>query len=536
MEANGWDSLCEALIAKGALDGADAAGQQALALRQKSDARDLGFSEWLLGAVRLNQAEHVQQGPLRDQLLAAAAEDFTRKATGETRGPPAYRLAYQRGRILLAQRRVPEALQALEQAIDQAQRWRLGIAPALTSVDGAATQLQTVIFDGFVEAAADYSLQTRDQRGASRWAEESFEATELNRAINLRDSAQSTWRRAIPPEYWEILGQLQREEASVSRTRSTPSAISEHLRLTLTEMELKAGLGRSPNIAENFPSHTSLIHFQQSLRDSGILLSFALGARESWLWAVTRTTLHVYRLPPADQIVSTVRAFRQAVEARRAGFEDLGGQLYSMLFGQLRAQEASKPAWQLSAEDALLEVPFAALVLGRERPGQEHPESKQRSGRIVFLAEKHSLQVEAGAMLPSWLPPPSLSGFVSVGDPIYNVADPRWNSGSRWNPSGWWLSSGFGPDPAGQLSRLPGTRREVEASAAAWQGTSGGSSTAVLAPVVVLEGAAATRTHFLQAISSAPRVIHLATHALTAPSGEEAYLAFGLGRDGRPGC
>ena len=152
----------------------------------------------------------------------------------------------------------------------------------------------------------------------------------------------------------------------------------------------------------------------------------------------------------------------------------------------------------------------------------------------MFLAEKHSLQVQAGAMLPSWLPQPSPSGFVSVGDPIYNVADPRWNSGSRWNLASRWVSSGLGLDPGGQLNRLPGTRREVEASAAAWQETSSGSSTPVLAPVVVLEGAAASRTHFLQAISSAPRVIHLATHALTAPSGEEASLAFGLGRDGRP--
>ena len=395
-------------------------------------------------------------------------------------------------------------------AIEQAQRWRLGIVPALTSLDGAATQLQSKIFDGFIEAAAGYGLQTHNQR----WIEESFEASELNRAVNLRDSAHSTWRQTLPPEYWEILGQLQAEEASLSHLRSKASPLAERLRLRLTELEGKAGLGDSPNIAESFPSHTSLMLFQQSLSGSGILLSFALGERGSWLWAVTRNTLNVYSLPPAEEIVSTVRAFRQAVEGK-AGFVDPGERLYDMLFGQLLAHEASEPDWQLSAEDALLEVPFAALVLEHER----------RSGRIVFLAERHSLQVKAGALLPGKPPRLPLSGFVAVGDPIYNVADPRWGAASGWSPVKVWFSTTLGLEDASQLNRLPGTRREVEASATAWAG--GGSTT-------VLEGVEASRARFLQAISTAPRVIHLATHALTAASGDEAYLAFGLGRNARP--
>lgn len=537
VEAYGWDLLCQALVQSGDLEGADAAEQSSLALRLKWDRRDLAFSDWLSAGVRLRQAEQSPQGRARDRLLAQA-EDFTRQAALPSRQPPAYHLAYQRGRILLAQHRTPQALEALEQAVVQAQRWRLGIVPTLGTIDGAATNLQTRIFDGFIQTAADYGLRT----GQKRWIEESLEAAELNRAVNLRESAQNA--PVLSPEYREVLAQLEAEESRLLQTKSSASPLADRLRLELTELEARAGLGFSPNIAENFPSHTSLIHFQESLSGSEILLSFALGDRESFLWAVTRNSLNVYRLPPESEIVSTVREFRDAVEADssvevdRPGFETLGGQLYHTLFGQLRAAEAAKPDWQISAESALLEVPFAALVVDQEKLVEP---DRPRSGRNVFLAEKHSLQVKAGALLPGKLPPFSSSGFVSVGDPIYNLADPRligqtW-AGHAWAGHTWignsWFSGGF-RTPDGQLNRLPGTRLEVELSAASWTSAQK-TGTQEPGPVpIVLEGSAATRERFLQAISPAPAVIHLATHALSAAAGEEAFLAFTLGPDGRP--
>ncbi len=520
VEASGWDALCEALLAAGDVQGAEAAEQRALVLRQPPDNGALGFSDGLLGAVRLEQAEQTSPGPVRERLLAEAQE-LTQRARRQKHRPPEARLDDQLGRILLDQRRTPEALRVLERAVTEAQHWRLGVAPALTSLDAAANQLQVRIFDRFVDRAADYGLRFHDQR----WVEESLEATELNRAQNLRDSGENAPQRTLPVEYWEVLGQLEAEETR-SQTDSAVSVRSSRLRLKLTELEAKAGLRYFPTIAENFPSHDSLNHFQKSLRDSDLLLSFALGAEESWLWAVTRDTLRVYRLPPAEEIVGTVRAFRQAVEEGRAGFEDWGGQLYRMLFGQLRKDERSKVFWQLSVEDALLEVPFAALVIENEDPGHGSAKRREGSGQIVFLAERHSLQVKAGALLPGSAPQTPPSGFVSVGDPIYNVADERWTAkGSRFVAG--WLPNYFRQDAESQLNRLPGTRREVEASAAAWDAAGEGSTT-------ILEGAAATRVRFLEALSPVPRVIHLATHALTSNAPEEAYLVFGLGRDGRP--
>jgi CHAT domain-containing protein/tetratricopeptide (TPR) repeat protein len=514
VEARGWDLLGEALLTGGNVPGAGQAEQRALVLRQQSARGDLGFSYWLLGALRLREGSF------------AEAESFTLRAMQEPVGPPRYRLQYQLGRILLEQDRVLEALLVLETAVGQAQRWRVGIAPALPSLDGAIPEPGARIFDGFVEAAANYGIQTHNQR----WIAESFQATELNRAINFQGNTQSAWRGALPLEYRETLGKLQAEETRLLQSGARESASSERLEMRLTEMEAQTGLGSSLIKDENFPSNDSLIHFHRRLREFEILLSFGLGERESFLWAVTRNTLHVYRLPPADRIRSTVRDFRQAIEggrtdaAGRTDVEDIGGRLYTMLFGQLQAQEASKPAWLLSPEDALLQLPFAALVLPDEHSKDEHGNGEPGSGRRVFLAERHSLQVIAGALLPEGPSHRPLNGFLSVGDPIYNFADPRWKSAlPAMGRLQWWWASLMG-QTGNQLNRLPGSRREVESSAAAW---GGGATTRML------QGADATREKFLESLAPPPQVIHLATHALTPASGGEAYLVFGLGPNGR---
>jgi CHAT domain-containing protein len=502
VEAQGWDLLGEALLATGDMEGAGRAAQNALALRRQFAPRDVGISYWRLGALRLRERSF------------AEAESFTRRAMQEPVGPPRYLLQYQLGRILLEQGRMPEALLAMETAIGQAQRWRVGIAPALPSLDGSTTELGARIFDGFVEAAANYGIQNQDQR----WIAESFQAAELNRALNFQGSPASE-QRALPLEYRETLSKLQAEETRLLQSGDRESTSSGRLQMRLTEMEGQAGLSSSLIQDENFPSSDSLTHFRQRLRDSEILLSFGLGARESFLWAVTRESLHVYRLPAADRIRSVVRESREAIEsgatgggtARRTGIEDIGGRLYTMLFGRLQAQEASKSAWLLSPEDALLELPFAALVPGRSGAGR------------MFLAERHSLQVIAGALLPEGRLHGPLNGFLSVGDPIYNFADPRWKSplpamgGLQW----WW--AGFMSGTRSQLNRLPGSRREVESSAAAW-----GPGTRT----IVLEGAEASREKFIASLSPPPQVIHLATHAVTQASGREAYLVFGLGANG----
>jgi CHAT domain-containing protein len=268
-------------------------------------------------------------------------------------------------------------------------------------------------------------------------------------------------------------------------------------------------VNKAVNNIENFRSRTSLIHFQEGLGDSELLLSFHLGESDSYLWAVTRKTLSRHRLPPARRLRREVWAFRDWVRSGRADSERVGERLYAELFGDLKPGEARKPVWLLSLEDALFELPFAALT-------------ERRRGKMAYLVEKHSLQIVPG--VPLLKPDAGLEAdatadwFLGVGDPIYNAADPRW----RPLPSlGFSRLFGETTDGAGQLSRLVASGGEIDASARSW---SAGSGTAIL-----LRGADARREKFLGLLNHRPSIVHLATHVIS-PAGSRGRpsIVFGL--------
>ena len=518
-EANGWTELGRARMAQGNLDGAEAALLRAFCLRRLRRARNIGISYWDLAELRLLQAEQSSHGATRDELLDEAGR-LGQWARREKAMSP-YLLRQQQGRILLARGDIPGALRELGAAVDLEIQRRSGIPLALSSVDAATAALDEKVLSLYRDAAASYGIKT----GNSGLIEQAFLVQEMNRAANWGDGRllAEAWRQKLPQaRYLGILGNLRAEEARLQRNGVRESAVSERLKLELTEMEAKATLGLHLHTTENFRSRSSLIHFQRGLSDSAVLLSFGLGQRESFLWAVTRDRVNAYRLAPREQIRNAARDFREALEAGRPEAKGLGEGLYRMLFGQLERREVSKRDWLISSEDALLQVPFAAL----------------NAGDGVYLAEGHAIAIAAGALAWDAAGAPGGDGsaaggtaaepsrqegsFLAVGDPIYNVADPRWAVPTRrWHSLLSWFEPASGA-ASGQLNRLPGSGREVELSARAWPRST------------VLEGGSARKGRFLDALAQAPAVIHLATHVLTPGGTNEALVAFGLGPERRP--
>jgi len=197
-----------------------------------------------------------------------------------------------------------------------------------------------------------------------------------------------------------------------------------------------------------------------------------------------------------------VQAFREAIPAGGAEAVRQGRQLYQQLFGQLKPQEIQKPAWFLSLDGALFNVPFAALVT-------------EQGANPVYLVDTHTLQTVSGALLLNAASDFASSAhqrrgeFLGVGDPIYNQVDPRWRGPVSDRSS------------AGQLQRLVGSRKEVEASAETW--VAGGGA------AIVLQGPEAQRDAFLGRLEQRPAVIHLATHVLfPAANREQGLIAFSL--------
>jgi CHAT domain-containing protein len=501
IEAKGWDLLGETRLAAGRTADAERAFLEAFRLRRYFLPAELGYSYAQLGRLFLARGD------------LDAAGRFTSLATAaERRGAlswPRYHLLEQAGRIRVARGEIEQALKDFSLALDSTALWRLEVLRSRSSLSGANAALDSEVFRSFIDTAAMHALATKNQF----WAEKAFQAVEVNRGASLRESLALAegWKEKLPPGYWETLGQLGAEEGGRARG-GLPNERAAGLNLRLTEMEAQAGIGLKPKNNENFLTPTSLIHFQEGLRDSELLLSFSLGKTESYLWAVGRSSVRLYRLAGEQEIGNAVQAFREALP--KGGTEAIlrGQQLYLQLFGQLDPRETRTTAWFLSLEGALFQIPFAALVI-------EH-----QGGNIVYLVDRHSIQTVPGALLlgaPAERPRAFRGEFVGVGDPIYNAADPRWG-GSR-------ADAGAG----GQLSRLVASREEVESSGRSWKAGSG--------TLTLLEGRDASRTKFLRALERRPAVIHLATHVVI-PSGEnreQAFVAFGMpaasaGHDARP--
>jgi CHAT domain-containing protein len=502
-EAVGWDLLGEEYLWRHQLPEAEQALTEAFHIRALHYPAELGFSYGQIAALKLAQGD-----------LEAAARLNQRALVAAVRSKPAWPehlLRHQRGQISLARGQVEAALSDFSSALDLSERWRLGALPAISSLTSTNTGLERQVFRSFIEVAAPEALRTGD----ARLAAQSLQAVETNRAASLRESLAlaEVWRQKLPAEYWATRSKLSTENARSLRAGASKSTDADRLQLRLTEMEAEAGLAFSVKKGENFRTQTSLTHFQQGLRDSELLLSFHVGESESYVWAVTRKTLSLYRLESAERIRDAVEHFRDAVRAGRPEADGLGEQLYQELFGQLKPEEFSRPSWLLSLEDSLFELPFGALV------------AERKNGKVVYTVERHSLQVVPGVLLLSRTSGSDRQGgaFLGVGDPIYNVADPRWPTGRTAPRRGSGIFGFFERAEADQeteeLGRLAASGDEVEASARSWRASG----------ATLLEGKDATRGKFLTSLSPPPAVIHLATHVLT-PAGrhEQAFLAFSL--------
>jgi hypothetical protein len=394
----------------------------------------------------------------------------------------------------MAQGRLREALGDLRIAVGLARDWRWNAPRDDASRMGTEGWLE-LVHSALVEAGNRLYLETREPA----LIRETFEAVEENRASSLR-AVFSRGRRAdpsmLPPAYWETLTRLQRAEVQALRAGDAGSreAVA-GVRAELVRMELALG----PAVA---PLPSSLLErSRQALDDDSVLLSFQLGDRISWLWALDRRGLALYALPARAEVESQSQAAAQAIREDAGPGGDAPARLWRTLFGQLATRFQRKTRWLVALDrgSTLMDsqnrftaggLPFEAPLAALEDSSRQPP---------AYLAERHAIEIIPGAGY--WLeagsrtrePPAPL--FVGVGDPIYNTADPRLPP----------LPPGARPasKPTLMLPRLVGSGAELDACARSWSGER-----------VLLTGAAASRAGLAEQLRRNPAVVHLATHVL----------------------
>jgi CHAT domain-containing protein len=490
--AKGFQRLGEEQLRRNDLAAAERALLEAYRLR-KLNRLPLDGSYCYLGKLRLAQGDYTGASALMD--LAVAATGTAQSSL------PVWDVYLTRGRIRLAQGRLSAALDDLHIARRFANAWRWSLPSDDTSRIGAESRSLTQVYDALIETCN----RLYEQTGNPDLIRESFEAAEENRANSLSTlvRASKSSERELPPAYWEAVARLQRAETQALRTGggggNDESNVARAELVRLDAAYLPA--------ADPMPEHLAA-RVQAALDGDSAILAFHLGEQSSWLWSLEKSGLALYRLPAAAEIRKQVDDFAQTVRDDSPRLRASGARLCGTLFGSLPSRTLARERWLLALDTALFDAPFPAMTADAG--------SSRR-----YLIESHVISVIPGAAY--WLDSRSRTRtamepvFVGVGDPVYNIADPRAaglkkQQGSR-TPTG-----------AVQLPRLVGSGTELDACARSWGGES-----------VLLKGASASRDRLIAEMPRNPAVLHLATHVLeSAGQSPTGLIALSLTKDLEP--
>jgi tetratricopeptide (TPR) repeat protein len=504
--ATGCNSLGEAYFLHRDYESAEPALLEAYRVR-KLRHFPMDSSYFALGRLRLAQGDLVSASALLDRAVELASLPAAIM--------PIWKIYYARGLVHEARGRMPEALDDLGHALRMARAFRVSAPGAEAARIGAESKLDEV-YAAFIDVGNRLYERTRDPRLTAR----TFQAAEENRAASLRALVAGGGTPGdLPPSYWEAVERLRHAEAAAIQSPDAQRRERvEDCRADLARIEASTAA-----LPEPAPEDL-LARVSATLPADAVLFSFRLGETASWLWAVDRAGLVLYRLPPQDQLQRKTAAALESIRQDKPDADRGLAELYAGLLGGVAPRFLRKVRWILSLDQGLFNVPFAAL---RERV----------AGHAVYATECHVVQITPGAGY--WVDAMARRGgasssgqFLGIGDPIYNAADSRLptRGGWRFRLAGWLQPSAVSAAGPATLSlpRLPASASELASCACAWGG-----------PFTLLEGARAARPELAAAFGRDPEIIHFATHFLESSepqrdrAGGAAYGLIALSLNGQ---
>lgn len=496
--ALGCNRMGEVFLLAGDLERAEPPLVEAFRVR-KLHHLPLDTSYHRLGRLRLAQGDLTSASNLLDRAVELAAHSQNLM--------PAWDIYYSRGLVRLQEGRLVDALADLRIAVRLARDWQWSLPAAETARISAAVKVNQTC-SALIDAAGRLYSQTGD----ARLPHEMFAAAEENRGI----CAASAGAAVQPPRWWEALARVQRAEiGGIADTSAQRRHEIEDARAELARVEAGSLVTRS---ALEVRDHLAA-RVQAALDRDSTLFSFHLDDSASWLWMVDRGGMEIRRLPARTELDRQVAEVRHSIQDNSAEFAPAAARLYTTLFGQAPLRFLHRTRWLLSLDRGLFDVPVAALVEAYE-------------AGPVYVAERHAIEVVPGVV--PWLAskardntPTSILAdgeplFLGIGDPIYNLADPRYpRAGAssravrRASPFSLFAT---GLAAAGfALPRLAASGTELAACARAWRG----------GRISLLEGRDATRARLNTELGRRPTIIHFATHFVTSAEASK-YLVFDL--------
>jgi CHAT domain-containing protein len=339
------------------------------------------------------------------------------------------------------------------------------------------------------ELYTDLLMQLHQQQPGGGHAADAFGISERGRARSLLETlaeARADIRQGVDAdllaEERRLADQIRLKEQQRAqltgniRMATQTAALAKEIDDLLNEYQSLQGHIRASSprfVALTQPQPVTAAEIQTECLDSNtVLLEFALGARRSWLWAVTPEAITGYALPPRAEIETSARNVYELLTARqpkkdlteaerskriaeadaklRAEIATLSWMLLGPISAQL-SQEWKGKRLAVVASGALEYVPFAALqateterqsdgatgrqgdrATGRQgaRGTSSRPVAPSPSRPVALIANHEIVNLPSASALAALRREtvgrqPAAKTLAVIADPVFETNDPR---------------------------------------------------------------------------------------------------------------
>jgi len=225
-------------------------------------------------------------------------------------------------------------------------------------------------------------MQLHQKNPSDGYDAKALTVSERSRARSLLDlltEANANIRQGVDPELLkkertlqQKLNELEQSRVKLLSSQYTNKQLTElkqQIESLLIELErLKEQIRvTSPRYANlKYPEPLTLQEIQQQvLDDNTLLLEYSLGEERSYLWAVTKTGITSYSLPPRADIEAAAQEFYKQLTSGEEVSPEVAMKLSQMLLAPVANQLGQKRLLIVS-DGALQSIPFAALPIPDE--------------------------------------------------------------------------------------------------------------------------------------------------------------------------
>lgn len=441
------------------------------------------------------------------------------------------RLERSEGHRRAARERAEEALAILQQ-----------IRETLRDTENRRAYLENSreVIEHLVELFRDAHAVTKDSRyQAAAWrAVEMYRARTLLETIGVTSFPLSESTAAAFPA---LAGELRRLDASIAaldkqrtwrlnRGETEKAAALEQLlaqdlaRRRALRSRLTANL--SPGFAGELPPISVVAVQDQLLQAGDVFVEYLLGAERSWAWVIDTRGIAGYELPSLAQLQPLLERWRLVLENPRSSLQAVAacaGELGRILLAGPAQRSPQPPKRLLVVADGPLHlVPFSALPWPTPAGTGADPQTTERrfsnAARIVRLPSAGvALKLRR---LPREARPPR-QDLLLVAAPL-DEQNPTLSDKAGFSAAA--VVRTTAPNRSLGFSALPGVRREIAMLES------------MLPPPRLhpLVGEAASRENLRKMRPSDFRVVHFATHAVTASRFPELSALVLPGAKGEP--